>query len=84
MIDKLKTEIEKQKQLRDMALSSVPNVLKVMKIIQHQKYKRCLSMVMLCWAVKELNRYGDQDYMDFAEKWRKRWLKIAEQFKEAK
>jgi hypothetical protein len=37
---------------------------------------------MWCWAIKELNRYGDQDYMDFAEKWRKRWLKIAEQFKD--
>jgi len=51
---------------------------------RHHKYKRCLAMAMWCWAIKELNRYGDQDYMDFAEKWRKRWLKIAEQFKETK
>ena len=50
----------------------------------HQKFKRCLALARWCWGVKELNRYGDQDYMDFAEKWRKRWLKIAEKFKEAK
>ena len=52
--------------------------------LRHHKYKRCLAMAMWCWAVKELNRYGDQDYMDFAEKWRKRWLELAEKFKEAK
>ena len=54
------------------------------KVIAHHKYKRCLTMAMWCWCVKELNRYGDQDYMDFAEKWRKRWLELAEKFKEAK
>jgi hypothetical protein len=54
------------------------------KEIRRQKYKRCLALAMWCWSVKELNRYGDQDYMDFAEKWRQRWLKIAEKFKEAK
>lgn len=52
--------------------------------IRHHKYKRCLAMARWCEAVKELNRYGDQDYMDFAEKWCKRWLAIAEKFKEAK
>lgn len=48
VIAKLKTEIEEQKRLRDMALASMPNVLKVMKIIQHQKYKRCLAMAEWC------------------------------------
>ena len=48
----------------------------------HQKYKRCLAMAMWCWVIKELNRYGDQDYMDFAEKWRKRWLELADKFKD--
>ena len=47
----------------------------------HQKYRRCLAMARWCWAVKELNRYGDQDYMDFAEKWHNRWLELAEKFK---
>ena len=52
------------------------------KQIRHQKYRRCLAMARWCWAIKELNRYGDQDYMDFAEKWRKRWLELAERFKD--
>lgn len=52
------------------------------KVIAHQKYKRCELMAMWCWAIRELNRFGDQDYMNFAEKWRKRWLKLAEHFKE--
>jgi len=55
---------------------------RLLKIVRHHKYNRCLAMARWCWAIKELNRYGDQDYMDFAEKWRKRWLKIAEQFKD--
>jgi hypothetical protein len=42
-IAELKKEIEVQKRLRNMALASVPNALKVMKIIQHHKYKRCLA-----------------------------------------
>ena len=48
VIEELKNEIEKQKRLRDMPIASVPNVLKVMKIIQHHKYKRCLAMADFC------------------------------------
>ena len=83
VIADLKNEIEKQKQLRDMALSSVPNVLKVMKIIQHQKYKRCMAMAKLC----KRKRIDAADYRiprkkwEFYDKWYKRWLKIAEKFK---
>ena len=57
---------------------------KLLKIVCKHKYKRCLAMARWCWAIKELNRYGDQDYMDFAEKWRKRWIKLADKLKEAK
>ena len=49
---------------------------------RHQKCKRCLAMAMWCLAVKELNRYGDQDYMDFLARWHNRWLEIAEKFKD--
>lgn len=52
----LKNEIEVQKRLRNMALASVPNALKVMKIIQHQKYKWCLAMAEMCNA-----RYDAED-----------------------
>ena len=50
--------------------------------MNHQKYKRCLAMARWCEAFKELNRYGDQDYMDFADKWHKRWLELSEKFKD--
>ena len=62
--------------------------------LQHQKYKRCLAMAKSC---KDLHdRYkveydSDEGFGDgmlkwirWATKWQKRWLKIAEQFKEAK
>ena len=60
-IAELKNEIEKQKRLRDMALASVPNVLKVMKIIQHQKYKRCEAMAECRDAQARLfHRFGTE------------------------
>ena len=54
--------------------------------IRHQKYKRCLAMAKVC----KLKRFDAADYRiprrkwDFYDKWLKRWLKIAEQFKEEK
>ena len=56
--------------------------------IRHHKYKRCLAMARLCRA-----RYNEwaayyptttTRKMRFLYKWEKRWLKIAEKFKEAK
>ena len=55
--------------------------------LRHQKFKRCLAMARLCherslwWYSKG---YGFEKYDKFWEKWEKRWLEIAEQFKEAK
>ena len=57
------------------------------KQLHHQKYKRCLAMARWChneslwWYSKG---YGFEKYDKFCEKWEKRWLEIAEQFKEAK
>lgn len=48
-IVELKNEIKEQKRLRNMALTSVTNALKVMKIIQHNKFKRCLAMARCVW-----------------------------------
>ena len=48
VIAELKKKIEEQKRLRNMALASVPNALKVAKIIQHNKHKRCLAMAEWC------------------------------------
>lgn len=59
--------------------------------LQHQKYKRCLAMAEMCDA-----RYDEEDAkvngcgasweytskgMKYWERWRWRWLEIAEQFK---
>jgi hypothetical protein len=59
---------------------------------RHSKYKRCLAMAEMCNA-----RYDEEDAkvngcgtsweyiskeMKYWERWRNRWLKIAEQFKE--
>ena len=80
VIAELKNEIEKQKRLRDMALASVPNVLKVMKIIQHQKHKRCLAMAGKCRL--HARWFGDNAFYkkeQWALKWHRRWLELAEE-----
>lgn len=89
VIAELKKEIEEQKRLRDMALASVPNVLKVMKIIQHQKYKRCLGIAAVCFEKSystTLVKYDKESgyRLNFYDWWGKRWLALAEKFKEAK
>ncbi len=53
--------------------------------IRHQKHKRCLAMSKWC-----NDRYILDDCLyelgktRFYERWEKRWLKLAEQFKETK
>ena len=93
VIEELKNEIEVQKRLRNMALSSVPNVLKVMKIIRHQKYKRCLAMAKWCFTKSNyhfvLARHGEDAKKNSRKselyaKWHKRWLELADKFKEDK
>lgn len=66
------------------------------KEIRHHKYKRCLDNAEICCEKKEkcynraLRKYSkdEADYLarksDFWQDWEFRWLKIAEQFKEAK
>ena len=57
------------------------------KVIARHKYKRCLAMAKRChdesmwWYSKG---YGFEKYDKFWEKWEKRWLELAEKFKEAK
>lgn len=54
------------------------------KVIAHNKYRRCLAMAKVC----KLKRFDAADYRiprrkwDFYDKWFKRWLKVAEQFKD--
>ena len=62
--------------------------------LRHQKYKRCLDNAERCRLEQErIELIENQDITDddfnklvkgFYKKWRERWLKIAEQLKEAK
>ena len=54
--------------------------------IRHQKYNRCLAMAKCC----KRKRIDAADYRiprkkwEFYDKWYKRWIELAEKFKEAK
>ena len=53
------------------------------KVIAHNKYKRCLAMAKWCgekWA-DIATPYGKSVWYN---KWQKRWLSLANKFKEAK
>lgn len=64
--------------------------------LRHYKYKHCLDMadkcVQLCHKAKDLYRWAEDENLEcyynhrieFFARWHNRWLKIAEQFKEAK
>lgn len=55
------------------------------KELRHQKYKRCLAMSKLCnekWLVHNFAEITTK--LGFYDKWEKRWLELAEKFKEAK
>ena len=62
------------------------------KECSHQKYKRCLAMARIAlddWHLhNSFYAMGHQEFekrkCEFYEKWHKRWLAIAEKFKEAK
>ena len=66
------------------------------KQIIHQKHKRCLAMadkcVDLCHKAKDLYRWAEDENLEhhynhkieFFARWHKRWLEIAEKFKETK
>lgn len=64
--------------------------------LRHHKYKRCLAMadkcVDLCHKAKDLYRWAEDENLEhhynhkieFFARWHKRWLEIADKFKEAK
>ena len=63
---------------------AVEELFKKNKQLRHNKYKRCLAMAKVC----KLKRFDAADYRiprrkwDFYDKWLKRWLELAERFKE--
>ena len=53
------------------------------KVIAHQKYKRCLAMAKWCKSMMVFNdRYGTMTKWLHYNRWHKRWLELAEQFKD--
>lgn len=53
------------------------------KVIARQKKKRCLAMAKLCHWKMGVFIYKEEKN-EFYYRWHKRWLAIAEKFKEAK
>ena len=96
----LKSEVDKPIAEKDLKINNLEKCKQWMKDhffceeiasveVRHQKYKRCLAISKLCrseWAAaifipeKCMGEKHAERYM----RWEKRWLKIAEQFKEAK
>lgn len=60
-------------------------IKRLLKIVNRQKYKRCLAMSEWCNAeIGIADTDGDDKDMQWYQKWYERWLKLAEKFKEAK
>lgn len=63
---------------------------KLRKELKHQKYKRCLAMARISqddWHLhNSFYAMGHQEFekrkCEFYEKWHKRWLALADKFKE--
>lgn len=56
---------------------------RLLKFVRHHKHKRCLAMAMLCnekWLVHNFAEIPVK--LRFYNKWEKRWLELAEKFKE--
>lgn len=85
-VEQLLIEIaELQNRVRDYAQGLYVIQAMAEKEARHHKYKRCLSMAKLCnekWLVHNFAEITTK--LGFYDKWEKRWLKIAEKFKEAK
>ena len=58
---------------------------RLLKIVSHQKYKRCLAMAEWCNSeIGIADTDGDYEDMRRYQKWHERWLKLAEKFNEDK
>ena len=56
------------------------------KVIAHHKYKRCLAMARICERkrIDAANYRIPREKWEFYDKWQKRWMELAEKFKEVK
>ena len=57
---------------------------RLLKIVRHNKYKRCLAMAWWCSAELGMLVSTWESKIKHYKKWHKRWLELAEKFKEVK
>ena len=59
---------------------------RILKIVRHHKYKRCLAMArwFKIMSILAADYRVPREKWNFYEKWHKRWLELSEKFKEAK
>jgi chromosome condensin MukBEF ATPase and DNA-binding subunit MukB len=88
--------VELKKQVHDYAQGLYVIQARAEKEASHHKYRHCLDMaykcVVLCQKSKDLYRWAEDENLEhyynhkieFFARWHKRWLKLAEKFKEAK
>ena len=59
---------------------------RLLKIVRHHKYKRCLAMArwFKIMSILAADYRVPREKWNFYEKWHKRWLELSEKFKEAK
>ena len=63
----------------------IPKCRKTNKELRHNKYRRCLAMANYCHeSAMWLEENGVNKCTVFMLRWEKRWLELAEKFKEAK
>ena len=81
--------IEKNERLSDDCLIKASNTFReIEKEIRHHKYKRCLGIAAVCFEKSystTLVKYDKESgyRLNFYDWWGKRWLELAEKFKEA-
>ena len=94
-VEQLLIEIEELKHSLELASNECCSISeRGVKNARHHKYKRCLAMAEWCDAeVRNIRRKplcdmddheGWQHDDEFWQRWHKRWLELAEKFKEAK
>ena len=57
--------------------------MQLYKELRHQKHKWCLAMARWCGAAREA-RFNWESRIKYYKRWQKRWLELAEKFKEVK
>ena len=73
---------ELKEQVHDYALGSYVMQAMAEKEARHDKYKRCLAMAYWCSAELGMLVSTWESKIKYYKRWQKRWLELAEKFKE--